>query len=243
MATAKSLIKTLLRHTGYEVRKYDPVPDPNIKRRMRLISTYGINTIFDVGANIGQYASLMRASGYNGKILSFEPLSSAYSQLKVLAAGDPNWETVNIGLGDTDGEHDINIANNSFSSSILDMLPSHITAAPESAYVGKEKIIVKKIDSVIDEYRRNDSRIFLKIDTQGYEKNVIDGAAKSLRDIIGIQLEMSLTPLYKGELLWIDMIGYLAERGYVLMSLEPGFGDTTTGRMLQIDGIFFRESG
>jgi len=239
---AKSLVKKLIRGMGYEVKKYDPVPDPNMKRRMRLVSTYRINTIFDVGANVGQYARKMRASGYKGRILSFEPLSSAYKQLKELTATDRDWEAVNIAFGDTDCESEINIANNSFSSSILDMLPSHLSAAPDSVYVGKEKIVVRKIDSVMNEYFEKDSRVLLKIDTQGYEKNVIDGAADSLNDIIGIQLEMSLTPLYAGELPWIEMIGYLAEKGYELMSLEPGFADRETGRLLQMDGVFFRSN-
>jgi hypothetical protein len=80
----------------------------------------------------------------------------------------------------------------------------------------------------------------LKIDTQGFEKQVIDGAANSLKHITGIQLEMSLLELYSGEMLFSEMINYIQDRGFSLYSLENGYVETSTSRLLQVDGIFFR---
>jgi hypothetical protein len=62
----------------------------------------------------------------------------------------------------------------------------------------------------------------IKIDTQGYEKNVIDGATESLNNIKIIQLEMSILPLYENEILFIEMINYLDKKGFQLFSLENG---------------------
>ena len=82
----------------------------------------------------------------------------------------------------------------------------------------------------------------LKIDTQGYEKNVIDGATKSLGSIKVIQLEMSILPLYENEMLYVDMINYLDKKGFQLFSLENGFSDQHTGQLLQVDGIFVQKN-
>jgi len=78
----------------------------------------------------------------------------------------------------------------------------------------------------------------MKIDVQGFEKNVLDGATKSLDSIKIIQLEMSIIPLYENEMLFVDMINYLKDRGFELFSLENGYFDSTTGKLLQVDGTF-----
>jgi len=106
-----------------------------------------------------------------------------YKELKKEAENDPLWDTENFVFGNDDGKSEINIAGNSFSSSIFEMLPAHLQAAPKSAYIGKEEISVRKIDSIIVNYYRPEQRLFLKIDTQGYEKNVLEGATSSLDKI------------------------------------------------------------
>ena len=194
----------------------------------------------DVGANIGQYAKKLRAIKFGGRIISFEPLSSAYKELKDNAQNDKYWETHNLALGAMNGTTLINIAGNSFSSSLLDMLPSHVKSAPESRYVGQEEIEIASLDSMFSFLCSPTDKVFLKIDTQGYEKKVIEGAKKSLKLIDFIQLEMSLVPLYNGELLFDEMRVLLNRAGYCLISIDPGFTDQDTGHVLQVDGIFQR---
>ena len=210
---------------------------------MHLLRSNRIDLVFDVGANFGQYATSLRECGYRGRIVSFEPLTSAFSRLEANAKADPLWEVVNIGLGDRDERATINIAGNSQSSSLLEMLPAHLKSAPVSAYVGKEEITVSRLDSVFSKYHRPGDRTFLKLDAQGYERKILDGASLSLTDILGIQLEMSIEPLYSNEMPYLEMLGYLAGMGFTLASIEPGFGDPESGRMLQMDGIFFRSGG
>jgi len=210
---------------------------------MHLLRSNRIDLVFDVGANFGQYATSLRECGYRGRIVSFEPLTSAFSRLEANAKADPLWEVVNIGLGDRDERATINIAGNSQSSSLLEMLPAHLKSAPVSAYVGKEEITVSRLDSVFSKYHRRGDRTFLKLDAQGYERKILEGASRSLTDIQGIQLEMSIEPLYSDEMPYLEMLGYLAGIGFTLASIEPGFGDPESGRMLQMDGIFFRSGG
>jgi hypothetical protein len=120
------------------------------------------------------------------------------------------------------------------------MLPAHTKAAPEKRYVARELIEVRTLDSIINDLCAKGDSIYLKIDTQGYESKVIKGAEESLARIGTIQLEMSLVPLYDGELLFGEMHGLLSEKGYCLVSIEAVFTDRISGQLLQVDGIYHR---
>lgn len=231
----KKFIQRVLRRNGYQITRY---PDLDIRRRFKIIEYCDINKIFDIGANTGQYALNMRQLGYDEKIISFEPLEDAFQVLEDISSNDKNWIINKYALGNEDIDSYINVAGNSQSSSILEMLPEHIKSAPKSKYIAKQEIQIKKVDSIFDNFYKEGDHIMMKIDTQGYEKNVIDGAEKSLDKIRVIQLEMSIVPLYENELLFVDMIKYLGNRGFQLYSLESGFTDQSTGKLLQVDGIF-----
>jgi len=235
----KQQVRNFLKQRGLDIVFY---PSDSKSRMIKLLSNYNINIVFDVGANIGQYAIELRNLGYKSKIHSFEPLSIAFEKLKKNSGSDPMWTVHNYALGDKNYKSEINIAGNfnSTSSSLLDMLPYHEEVAPKSKYIGTEEIDVKSIDSIFDDFCNPDDNIYLKIDTQGYEKNVLDGAINSLKRISTIQLEMSIMPLYKDELLFNEMYEVLFKKGYRMVSLESGVPDATTGQLLQVDGIFHR---
>ena len=207
-----------------------------------LLHRFGVEVLFDGGANNGQFARSMLGGGYKGRIISFEPLSQAFNKLQANTAGIPEWKAVKIALGDNDGECDINISQNSQSSSILAMRDEHVAAAPLSKFIGVEKATVRKLDSVVDEYSSETDNCFLKLDVQGFEKKVLQGAARSLERCCGIQLEISVQPLYHGEEKLEDMLAYVRELGYEPASLSNGFSNPSSQRLLQIDGIFFRSS-
>lgn len=235
----REFIKRLLKVNGVIIKRH---PEMDVKRRMQLINQKNINSIIDVGANIGQYATLMREYGYKGKILSFEPLLDAHEKLSKSAGNDPLWEAYNYALGDKNEKAFINVAGNSFSSSILDMLDITHENAPELKYVDKQEITIKKLDEIFEELCDTKSSTMLKIDVQGFEKEVLEGARESLRHIDIIQLEMAVIPLYKDEMTLCDMITYLKGLNFELFSLENGYFDSTTGQLLQVDGIFWKVS-
>jgi len=238
----KQLARRILRKFGVDIVRFNSDTHP-LARRAQLLATNGINLVLDVGANVGQYSHGLREIGYRGRIVSFEPLSTTYQQLTCRARADRlSWKALNLALGATDTTSEINIAGNSESSSFLDMLPAHLHAAPTSKYVGKERVTVRRLDSVFSEICSPNDRILLKIDTQGYEKNVLDGANGCLRHIQMVQLEMSLTPLYRNELLFDEMHAFLKDKSLMLVSLESGFVDCRSGQLLQVDGIYQRTS-
>lgn len=238
--TVKHELRRLLWKVGYDVGRFTPASHP-IARRKRLLATYGIDTVLDVGANAGQFATELRKDmGYGGRILSFEPLGAAFESLRTAAADDPLWEVFNFGLGDTDEKREINVSDNSYSSSLLEMLPSHLAAAPNSRYIGKESVVLKRLDSMFTSLCGDSGHLYLKIDTQGFEDRVLQGAETSLAQIHTVQMELSLVPLYEGQALFTDLCVLMRDKGYSLVALENGFSDGATGELLQADGIFHR---
>ena len=200
------------------------------------------NIVFDIGANIGQFAQEIRAVGFAGEIISFEPLSSAHTVLLNSSRHDRKWIVhPRTALGRFDGDISINIAGNSVSSSALEMLEEHLSAAPKSKYSGSENSPLSRLDSVANEYLRESSRLFIKIDVQGYESEVLAGASESLMLAKGLACELSLVPLYEGQLLWQDIIKILSSKGFKLWAIQRGFSDPKTGQTLQVDGIFLRD--
>lgn len=209
---------------------------------MQLLERHGINVVFDVGANAGQWATTMRSLGYSGRIVSFEPSGEAFELLAQAARGDASWTAVHCGLGREEGQGTLHVSANSQSSSLLEMLPAHVTVAPDSAYVRDETITMATLGSAIAEHTAQGDCLFVKIDTQGSEQDVLDGAGDRLADVLGWQVELSLVPLYAGQPLIEDMVSLLRGLGYEPMSIEPDFFEPGTGRLLQADGIFFRST-
>lgn len=224
---------------GFDLVRYHPITHP-LARRKRILDNYNISLVLDVGANIGQYGKQLRDIGYKKKIVSFEPLNAAYALLSKNAKKDKLWEVHHYALGDKEESVKINVAANSMSSSLLEMLPSHIKSAPESEYMGHEDIQVKTLDSIFSIVASQTDTVYLKIDTQGFEEKVLKGAENSLKLIDAIQLEMSLKPLYRDEPLFDEMYRFMYHKGYRLIALESGFTDKKTGELLQFDGIFHR---
>src|SRR5665647_400335 len=153
--SVRNRVRALVRHLGYDVIRY---PNDDLARRMRLLETHGVNVVFDIGANIGQYAQTLRGLGFAGRIVSFEPVADAYRQLTRTSSGDSQWTAVNVGLGEADDSREINVSANSQSSSLLNMLPQHVAAAPESRYLGRETITLRRLDSIANEHLRPGDR-------------------------------------------------------------------------------------
>jgi FkbM family methyltransferase len=240
-SSLKNALRSITEAAGLEVRKTSVYASQKLRHSL-LFSQLPIDLVLDVGANTGQFARQCRAAGYSGKIISFEPSTAAHAGLLRSAASDPHWSVADrMALGAANGETEINIAVNSFSSSILPMLDTHLSAAPESAYLHKEVVPVRRLDDVLPPDDSTQT-IFLKLDVQGYESQVLAGATRLLPRTIAIQLEMSLLPLYEGETLMPQMVASLTAKGFDLFDLEASFRNPTTGRLLQVDGIFTRPS-
>ena len=230
----------MLRRTGFELSRFSVEQSENA-RFISMLSTHNVNLIFDIGANAGQFGVLLRKIGFDGKIISFEPLSDAREILLNISKNDPLWQiALQTAIGEENGEIEIQIAGNSQSSSVLDMLDTHVRAAPDSKYIGKEKVALRTLDSIAPDYMDSNSIAFIKIDTQGYETQVMNGAKKLMSQIVGLQVEISLVPLYKGQCLFDEMLKKLKNDGFELWSISSVLSDPNTAQLLQVDATFFR---
>ena len=236
-------IKKQLRRIGLDVSRYREHPRHPPVLRNTWMHQLGVEVVIDVGANVGQYGSEIRTHGYKDRILSFEPLSHAYDQLQTLASADPKWTVFRAALGRDLGETWIHVAANSYSSSMLPILPRHLDAAPDSSYASKELVPVTTLDSLLktgDIPRQ--SVTWLKIDVQGWELEVLQGGLGLLRHAVAVECELSLVELYRGEPLAHEVIEFLAGYNFRLSMVTEAFFDPATGQSLQLNGVFLRDN-
>jgi FkbM family methyltransferase len=234
-------VRQLVRRTGFDVTRY-PLPysagaDPSAAY-VRRIRELGADVVLDVGANTGQFALHLRWAGWEGRIVSYEPLTTAFGALSRNAAKDPQWQVFNLALGATKGSAPIHIAANSQSSSLLPMLETHRSAAPESAYVGEETVDIVPLDDALAGVVTESDRLCIKLDCQGYEGQVLDGASKSLEQTVMVIMELSLVDLYEGAMRFDEAVPRMRDEGFVLASIDPVFFDPETQQLLQVDGCF-----
>jgi FkbM family methyltransferase len=232
----------ITRSTTFEVSR--PYSERGWKRQfVKQLESRQVDVVFDVGANSGQYATDLRMAAYEGRIISFEPLSAPFSVLERHAARDPLWDCRQCALGDIEGTILINVAGNAgASSSVLPMLKSHQDAFPPANYIGTEEVSIYRLDSQVSEFLQTTDVSFLKIDVQGFEQQVLAGGESTVHDrVVGLQLELSFLPLYEGAMVIREALDLAYSLGFTLTGLLPGFTDPRDGRMLQADGIFFRE--
>jgi FkbM family methyltransferase len=230
----KKILRATSRFFGYEITRYQKPP-------ISPLLSLKIDLLIDIGANTGQSAIQARYDGYVGKILSFEPLLEAHNALCNKSVNDEMWTIFRrCAIGSKTSKSFINVARNSGSSSMLDMLPRHINAAPESKYSTKQQVEVITLDSIFEKISKGHKNIFLKIDTQGYEHEVLCGATNSINKIKAIQLELSTTPLYESQYLYEYFFQFFQRNQYYLYDLAPGFRDPETGELLQFDATFVK---
>lgn len=208
---------------------------------LKLIKKHNIDLTLDIGANIGQFAIKLRDQGYNDKIISFEPLKKEHDQLKNISQNDKLWEVyARCAIGDIDGNAEINISSYSPSSSILNFSEDHKKARKDAKFIGKESIKMFKLDTIANILNINKKNIFLKIDTQGYENNIIKGADNILKNCKILFCEVSLKRLYEGQELWIKTIELLKDKGFLISFIENSVFDKNTHELLQADIVFVK---
>jgi FkbM family methyltransferase len=238
----KVAIRSMARKAGFDVIRYARGGSTGDGRRLMLMRNRHIDLLIDVGANAGQYARGVRKQGYPGRIISFEPLPEAFGSLARAAERDSAWDCYQCALGPTDSVATLNVASNSVSSSLLPMLKRHIDAAPWSGYCQSVDVEVHPLDSFVERLRIPQHHVYLKLDVQGYELQVLEGAVGTLEFVDLLELELSLVPLYEGQLLFWETVGLMKQQCFELVSVEPVFTDPQTGHLLQLDGIFERHS-
>lgn len=230
-------IRKLIWKTGFDIRRYRPEPD-----QLSWLKEIAIQTIIDVGANIGQFAKEIRSALPDAFIYSFEPLKDCYDDLLIIMKNDRKFKAFNMALGDSSEEVVMHHNDYSASSSILDMAQSHKDLYPYTKHIHDEKIIVCRLDDIHELDKNNlKKEILVKIDTQGYEDRVLRGGIEFLKNTKVIIIETSFITLYEGQLLFADIYKMLTSLGFVYKgSIRRKFNLKNGGNLYE-DSIFVKE--
>lgn len=220
----KELVRAPLRWVGRDVTRW-PHPESLGYHLSLVFARHRINLVLDVGANVGQFGRVLRSSGYRGVIVSFEPGGIAFARLEEASGRDPLWFVRKEALGSVNTEAKLNVLVNDACSSLLTPLERERwevlhgwDAAPEFKVDHVETVPVRRLDDIFHELETlvgNEPRCFLKMDTQGYDLEVFRGAAGCLPNIVALQSELSIQPLYEGMPGMWDALATYREAGYV----------------------------
>jgi FkbM family methyltransferase len=231
------LVQKALHCIGYHL-SYLGESDITVRRQL-LLAHVGVRDLLDIGANVGQWAIAVRHGGYRGNLWSFEPSAEQYKECRKAAIGDPRWTVEQCAVGKAAGMMTLHISENSQYSSFLPVLARGLNAKPVAAHIGAEVVTVKTLDEIACGLN---GPLGVKVDVQGYESQVLDGAIRSVTRIGYLEMELSLAPVYDGEPLYREMLDRLTSMGFRLAMVEPVWPDIRTGEALQFNGMFLRES-
>ena len=207
----------------------------------RLLKYLDIDCVFDVGANVGQHAEkLRRYCGYSGRILSFEPNPAALPQLNEAAAKDPLWEVFPIALGREKGVAEFQ----AYADSKLGSLLQFDTASPHSPTGMAQKTIQVQVETLADYFPKLQQRFafkrpFLKLDTQGFDLQAAMGAGDGLKQFLGIQSEVTFSPIYKNAPMFNEVVAYYQSHGFVMSRLFPN-NDVHFPQLVEMDVALVR---
>jgi len=235
-----TLHKKVAEYFGYEFARISRKVYQDIDIHLiELFNLLDINCVLDVGANMGQYSQALRKAGYEGKIISFEPISECYRFLE--SQKDDKWQVMKMALGSTAGEIDLHVTNKNVFSSFLKPNQYSIHRFSESAKTAHiETVEVKRLDDILEQIvpDLDNTNLFLKLDTQGYDLEVLQGAQQSLRHIAGMQSEISCKAIYEGMPTHIESLTYIKELGYELTNIFPLSHDKHDMSLLECDCVF-----
>jgi FkbM family methyltransferase len=220
----------ILRRFGLDVRrvrKHPGIADFLAQRKVQVV--------YDIGANVGQFGLAVRRRGYAGKIVSFEPVSYVFEELKHLAQRDGNWEVARYAVGSENGSAQINVSRNSQFSSIKPLAERSSTTDADSAFTSSESVEVRPLDDLVGA----NGPYFIKIDTQGFEREVLAGGPKALAGATGVLLELPVINIYDDVWTLHEAVGHMREIGFIPSQFEPvGHHQSDPMAAIEFDCLF-----
>lgn len=211
----------------------------------RLFEQQRIDVVFDVGANRGQYYRFLRYEvGFRGVIASFEPIAGLSARLVRQARHDRRWLVASHALGAVDRVADLNVMKASAFSSLL---TPDVTATDQ--FAGRnvidhvERVDIRRLDGIYPELaeRFGFTRAYLKMDTQGHDLAVLEGASGCLANVFALQSELSFVSIYSGMPSWDESVGRIGAAGFDLTGLIP-VSTADDMRLIEADGVFVRRA-
>lgn len=247
IATLTSAASKAFRKIGYTIiPTWRLAHFPLSEHLRKILQTFEIDCVLDVGANKGQYRDFLRDQvGYEGKIVSFEPIPDHVEILRSRASHDRKWFIEGCALGAASGQATFNVMVNTQFSSFLD--PDHSNAG---GFVGHNEVAqtiaveVKTIDGVIPALkdRLGIRRPYLKLDTQGFDLEVIRGSREQLKTIPALQTEISIKTIYHNQPNYLEAITVLESLGFGISGIFPIHPELQFPEAIEFDCIMVNKT-
>lgn len=242
----KKLIRRLARSAGYDIVPY-PLPDAMFLAHhlSELFALLDINLLIDVGAHRGEFGSFARGLGYDGRIVSFEPVPETFEKLERRSRNDPRWTAYPLALGAEEATRPINVTQSTDFSSFLS--PSRYSAewfGTKGSVRRTEVVPVRRLENLWGEIAPDpfEPRVYLKLDTQGFDLQVLAGAAGCLGDVLALQSEVSAKNIYEGMTDYLDAIGRMREIGFDVTGLFPVTRQDRDLAVIEFDCVMIRRA-
>jgi len=194
-----------------------------------LFAALEIDVVLDVGANYGQYRDLLRDQvGFTGTIVSFEPANEMFEHLRGRQPGDDRWILRKWGLGNENGTRSFHVTRKTGWSSFLPKRGDATTRVADSAELDHvETVEIRRLDDVIAEILPDHAsrRIFLKVDAQGFDLEVLRGSLGILPQVPALQTELEFVTVYEGAPDYLATLEFLQQQGYFLTLAAPIWKD------------------
>jgi FkbM family methyltransferase len=234
-------VQNLAHRFALHVGRYPPV-DSLAHHLKTVLQRLDVDVVLDVGAHEGEFAVFLREIGYAGQIVSFEPVRSSFERLTAARGVDTGWHGENVALGDVEGEREINIYRGSVFNSFLESTDDGpLRFRDDTKLVRTERVRVRRLESVIDGIlaMRPNAKLFVKIDTQGYDLRVVRGAGPRLDAIRGLQTEVTVRPTYADMPSIGEALAELDRLGFEMTGIFPVARDLDL-RVIELDCVMCR---
>ena len=248
LSAAKQMVRAL---TGWEIKRMEPGAVALVPRTWRhkawfsqdlqlqwLLEKNAVDLVIDVGANEGQFGKRLRHT-YSGELVSFEPVSAAFEKLSTLADQDPRWIVHHLALGSTQTTATMHVASDTAFSSLLRTNQFSHQRFGRSVQDAEEHVQMRRLDDVLSPLLDQRRRIFLKLDTQGYDLEVFGGLGRLVDSVCLVQSEVSLVPIYDGMPHWTESIATYERAGFHVAGMFPVTTDPS-GRVIEYDCLMVR---
>lgn len=238
----RSKTNTIIKKFGYKAVKLNFMNDLEYSIK-KILLDMEIDLVMDIGAYQGGFSMFILKNRLAKQVFAIEPNQNTYPTLDGICKKYKNFNfCTGVAASDKIGKTTLNISANGESSSLRNMSSIHLKAEPNSYTMDRQDIETKTLDAIIkDSYPYFDGNIFLKIDVQGFELNVLNGAASILDSTNAILIELSTEELYHGQSGDVSIRKYLEIRGYNLWGIWPVFVDQQSGKLLQYDALFIKK--
>jgi FkbM family methyltransferase len=232
----KRRIRRALHRFGFDLRRIEGFGVPNL---IDFLVSRRIDMVLDVGANVGQFACGLRANGYQGDIVSFEPIPEIFDRLKSNANKDSKWVARRTAIGAVSGTASIKVSAETVFTSFMAQSSLGERFSPGTAVVRMEEVKVVTIDEIFEPFRERS--VFLKIDVQGFERQVLDGTRDALKLLKGVQLELPIMHLYQNTWRFSEAVNYMDTAGFILSQIAPVvFNPSDHVSLVEVDCVFRR---